>query len=251
LRAVYRLISTGRGVGKTLLGERLVSYLRGKGVYVGVIKHVHSSIDLPGKDSERYLSAGAAQVVLASPHGSAVFNNIPLDSLDMALALLDPRIFLVIVEGFKRARMGKVILVAKNVSDLKFFKDVYAVVSDSKEVLREAKKNFRTFSFDEAEKLAEEIYNDALEQVLNLLPRTDCDMCGLGSCRAFAVKFLRSEKSILECPLKLDVRLEVDGNLVRLNPYVKKVFSEVLYSLVKTLKGVPEKPRKIVVKVEF
>ncbi len=37
-------------------------------------------------------------------------------------------------------------------------------------------------------------------EVHKLLPRTNCRECGLPSCMAFAVKFLKGEKSVGDCP---------------------------------------------------
>ena len=54
--------------GKTVLVERLVAELTGRGLTVSTVKHAHHAFDVdqPGKDSHRHRSAGAAQVLVAS-----------------------------------------------------------------------------------------------------------------------------------------------------------------------------------------
>lgn len=41
-------------------------------------------------------------------------------------------------------------------------------------------------------------------EINKLLPQTNCKECGLPSCMAFAVKFLKGEKSVGDCPLLME-----------------------------------------------
>jgi molybdopterin-guanine dinucleotide biosynthesis protein B len=84
---------------------------------VSTIKHTHHNfaLDTPGKDSFRHAQAGAAEVILATQGGFALFSATvsPLPALLARLAPVD----LVLVEGFKgediprlevfRAALGK------------------------------------------------------------------------------------------------------------------------------------------------
>lgn len=93
------------GSGKTTLIERLLPLLGARGLRVAVIKHTHHDfeIDQPGKDSWRARQAGAAAVLLASDHRSALViehRDTP-QTLAAQLARL-PVCDLVLVEGFKR-----------------------------------------------------------------------------------------------------------------------------------------------------
>jgi len=93
------------GSGKTTLLEYLVVQLAGRGVRVNVVKHSHHDIMLepPHKDSARLRTAGAAEVMIASPYRIAIMRELrgneepPLAAL---LARLGPA-DLTLVEGYK------------------------------------------------------------------------------------------------------------------------------------------------------
>ncbi|MES2316053.1 MAG: molybdopterin-guanine dinucleotide biosynthesis protein B [Pseudomonadota bacterium] len=93
------------GSGKTSLLEYLVRALSERGLRVNVIKHSHHDIMLepPHKDSARMRSAGAAEVMIASPFRVALITELRGEaepSLAAHLARLAPA-DLTLVEGYK------------------------------------------------------------------------------------------------------------------------------------------------------
>jgi molybdopterin-guanine dinucleotide biosynthesis protein MobB len=98
--------------GKTVLVERLVAEITGRGLTVATLKHAHHGFDVdqPGKDSHRHRAAGASQVLVASGRRWALMTELrggPEPCLDALVARLDP-VDLVLVEGYKRDRHPKI-----------------------------------------------------------------------------------------------------------------------------------------------
>jgi molybdopterin-guanine dinucleotide biosynthesis protein B len=99
------------GSGKTTLLEYLVARLAERGLRVNVVKHSHHDIVLepPHKDTARLRTAGAAEVLIASPYRIAIMRELrgagepPLADLLERLAPAD----LTLVEGYKWEALPK------------------------------------------------------------------------------------------------------------------------------------------------
>lgn len=102
--AILGVVGTS-GSGKTTLLEYLVARLAERGLRVNVVKHSHHDIVLepPHKDSARLRTAGAAEVLIASPYRIALMRELrgaaepPLAELLGRLAPAD----LTLIEGYK------------------------------------------------------------------------------------------------------------------------------------------------------
>lgn len=105
-------ITGWKNSGKTGLMERLVADLTGRGLSISTIKHAHHStdIDQPGRDSFRHRTAGAHEVILASPLRWALMHELrgsEEPSLEDLIAKLSP-VDLVLVEGYKSGSHPKI-----------------------------------------------------------------------------------------------------------------------------------------------
>jgi molybdopterin-guanine dinucleotide biosynthesis protein B len=101
-----------KNAGKTGLMERLVAEFCARGLRVSTLKHAHHStdVDQPGTDSHRHRSAGASEVLLASPNRVAIMQELrdaEEPSFVDLLSRLNP-VDLVLVEGFKREPHPKI-----------------------------------------------------------------------------------------------------------------------------------------------
>lgn len=116
---VIGFVASSANAGKTTLIEKLIKVFKARGIRVGVIKHTHHQVepDLPGKDTWRFEQAGAETVALISNKELAIFKRLPeeltLDSLVAQLGDLD----LILVEGYKKAKMLKVEVFQKGVQE--------------------------------------------------------------------------------------------------------------------------------------
>lgn len=123
-------------MGKTTFVEKLTGILTARGRRVGVIKHAPGGfqIDPPGKDSRRYVDAGALTVILSAPDQLALFRRGGPDRLDAHLTYFHGH-DIVIVEGYKRGNRPKIEVFRKNVGKTTIYKpdetDFIALITDA------------------------------------------------------------------------------------------------------------------------
>ena len=118
-----------KDTGKTRVVEGLVKFLKSKGFSVGTVKHVHGAIvtDPATTDSARHLAAGADCVVVEGgeliqismrPPATPKQGSAPEPQLaaDEALEAAARHLFAcdyIVVEGFKRAGIPKILVTAR------------------------------------------------------------------------------------------------------------------------------------------
>lgn len=134
-------IAAWSGTGKTTLLKALIPALCAKGLRPGLIKHTHHDMDVdkPGKDSYELRKAGAAQTIVASARRWALMTETT-EEPDLNLRYLASRmdastLDLVLVEGFKREAVPKILLFRQGcgheVDELIIDEHVIAVASDT------------------------------------------------------------------------------------------------------------------------
>lgn len=201
------------GSGKTQLIERLIDEFRKRGRRLAVIKHCPHGFDLEreGKDSHRFLERGASGVGLAAPGQTAfLYRTGGPESL---VSLAQERFCdadLVLIEGGKNSPGYPKILV---------------------------------LAPDEPLEQEQGLEDVAAVVAQNKLP---------WSRRVFTPEEVNAMADFIEKheggPAAA-VTAEVDGRAVPLNPYVQKVFEQVVLGLVTSLKDVAGSPGRVVLTV--
>lgn len=115
---VLGICAAGSNAGKTTLITKLIDEFSKRNIRVSVIKHAHHQFDIdhPGKDSYKIREAGAVQTLVASKQRWALVTEMSrttdfADEADLSqlLAQLNPDYAdLILVEGFKQARIPKI-----------------------------------------------------------------------------------------------------------------------------------------------
>lgn len=126
------------GSGKTTLLEYLLPQLAAQGLRINVIKHSHHDLVLEParKDSARMRTAGAAEVLVASPFRFALMHELrgaPEPSLAEHVARLAPA-DLTLVEGYKWEAIPKIEVYRPVIGQPSLYADdphIVAVASDA------------------------------------------------------------------------------------------------------------------------
>ena len=100
------------GRGKTTLIEAMIPWFNEQGLEVAVIKHSHHNLQFepPQKDSSRFRTAGAREVIVASPYHYALFHNLTNEK-EPRLSELVQRIEgadIILVEGYRQAAIPRI-----------------------------------------------------------------------------------------------------------------------------------------------
>ena len=215
--------------GKTHLLVNLCSMLKSRGLRVGCIKYSHHSLDKKDSDTEK-LSNEADVVVGISPSSSQVFFNKKKSFLDV-LTYLD--VDIILIEGGKHEiDFLPKIVVANHEKDIELTDELTIGV-----FLRNKDLEFKghEISFSDKEE-------DLVEWILNkgfLLPGIDCGACGYNSCREMGIRILKKEESVQSCMSMNtpDIKVEVDGEPLNLNPFVQDIIKSTVEGLLSNLKG--------------
>jgi molybdopterin-guanine dinucleotide biosynthesis protein B len=206
------------GSGKTTFLTGLIPALKARGHAVGTMKHhAHpSGVDQPGKDSYRHYEAGAERVALSGPGQTAYFERTdrerpPAEVVGRFFGGLD----LVVTEGFKRGPFPKIEVARKAVGEALITEPeegLIAVVADFDPGL-----SLPRFALDDFEGVAAFLE----EQIM--APRDGSEW---------------------------KTEITVDGKRVPAKAFVRDFVLGVVLGMVESLKGVPDDPTEVVIKVK-
>jgi molybdopterin-guanine dinucleotide biosynthesis protein B len=106
---VISFAARGSGSGKTHIIELLISELKDRGYRVAAVKHSGHmpDFDRSGKDTYRYRQSGADKVMMFSPQGMFMFDQLERSADDIQ-ELAGRDVDIVLMEGFKDGPFPKI-----------------------------------------------------------------------------------------------------------------------------------------------
>jgi len=202
--------------GKTRLITALIKELNSRALKCGVLKKASKEVELDkeGKDSWQFMAAGAEAATVLAPEKIFTIekNKAGQTLLDIALERF-AEVDILLVEGGKKESAFKKIWRLQKVADFdenKAPEELLAVVADESFPIS---PGYPVFQAEEISRLADFLLN------------------------------------VLE-PLEPLAELKVDGRRVPLNPFVQSLLTETIKGLLRALKGLPESPQKVEIKLK-
>jgi len=204
--------------GKTTAIETLVHGLTKRGYRIATVKHIPEAdftIDTEGKDTWRHARAGASTVVSVAPNELAIIKKVDTTKYGLSEIIrnLEDDVDITILEGFRK-------LVEQNPAVPKI-----VAAKTTNEILEASKRCKPILSFvgpipTEAAKLNIP-YIDILKEPERLVDMVDKKL----------VASVEKERKRKE-----DVRIQIDGRLLPLNPFVQKIMRNTILTMVSTLR---------------
>jgi molybdopterin-guanine dinucleotide biosynthesis protein B len=247
LTPIYRIVALESGIGKTSLGSLIVKLLSQKGVRVAVVKHTHEKLMDEVTDQGRYWKSGAETVVVSSPDSTIVYRE-PLRSLKEILSAIKYHP-IVIAEGFRGTNIGRAIGIVNSIEEIEALskeeKGLWFIVSNDVDVVDEAKNiGYNALLMSDAESLAGEIYNDAVQLIASRF-HGDPELCNAGSWVEVAEKILQGLIMPYECPYAMPIKFFIDGNPMELDPKVARIAASILEGFIAGIVGSGVRPKHV------
>jgi len=203
------------GTGKTRLIVRLIGELRARGLKVAAVKRCSHgfTLDTEGKDTDAFTRAGASGVAMVSPEGWAAVGPDGAPAAPSLGARLFPEADLLLVEGGKdEPGTPRIEVLRGGLSE--------AVTSRPGDLLA--------------------VVADAAAPV-----SVDVPVLGPDETARLADLILSFEEAAMT-----DIKLEVDGQEVNLNPFVTTFIEKTIVAMVTSLTGVDPEPKRIALVID-
>ncbi len=227
--------------GKTTTIEKIIKELRNRGYTVGSIKDIHFeefAIDTPGTNTDRHRKAGSQLVTARGLYETDILFPRQLNLYEIAKFYNHD--FLVI-EGYSNSNTPK-ILTAATIEDIenKIDETVFLISGRIADEINTYKGKPAISALKDINALVDLI----VEKTFELLPDFDKDCCGKCgySCRELCVKIIKGEMKRSDCILdRQKVTLTINGNDVKMVPFVQNILANAVLGVAKELKGFQEK----------
>ena len=224
--------------GKTGVCEALISGLVKRGERVASIKDIHYedfTMEKAGSNSDRHYQAGAEPVFARGLHETNLLWRKQLEFNEM-ISHIDAD--WLIVEGMRDLALPRIIC-AEGAVDIEKLKDttVFAISGKYADNHTQYGDLPVISALNEPEKLVDLV----LAKGFAVLPQAEpecCSHCGM-SCHEFVGAVLRGERQRSECVAENlgAMRVWIDGQEMKLVPFVQNIMHDTIEALLKNLKG--------------
>ncbi|MCS7365457.1 MAG: molybdopterin-guanine dinucleotide biosynthesis protein B [archaeon GB-1867-035] len=248
----YCIVGARRGIGKTKLIEKIIEKLRERNVKVYTVKKSSKRIDIAEKDTSRHLNAGASLTLAVSPQDAALF--LRETDINKLIKEYIPKNGITLIEGFKESKYPKIIII-ETLEDLGLIEKLdskFIIVCKDEEIkktINQKFENLTTCTMNEIDFIANMIIDDAIIKIFKELPKVNCGLCGYQKCIEYARAIIHGEKTG-KCPLKTRVKISVDGEEMRIKPYVETICRKIIEGFLSSLKGFDERYKNIKIELK-
>lgn len=239
-------------VGKTTTIEHLVPQLKKRKVRVGTVKvafkPVSIDVDKNHYDVQRLRKGVPDKTMFKSTIETTIFFNEKME-LKSALEKFSNNLDIVLIEGFTKDLLGlpQIALVKDTKEENEVINDFTVAISS----IPEFKIKSNNKKYVEFDKLVEIVEKEAQP----LLPGLDCKHCGFNSCNELMKHIIKGDKKAQNCYViessNQEVSLKVNNQVVPCNPFVQKVFKNVIVGIVESIKINDKEFSEIEVQVRF
>lgn len=234
--------------GKTTTIERIISELRKRKYTVGSVKEIHNTqfrLDSEGTNTDRHKQAGSQLVTARGLNETSILYQrmMPMDDI---LKAYDHDF--VILEGVSDLNVPRIVTAYTETGIEKMMEDRVFAISG---VISNKVNSFKEIPVINAEKEIERLVDLIEEKVFDQLPDFPvdcCNACGM-SCSQFCAEILKGNAHRKDCILEKDrVKLEIDGNSIKMVPFVQQILDNNIRAILSELNGY-RKNGKIEIKI--
>lgn len=213
-------ITGKKNTGKTTLVTMLIPELEKRGFRVGTIKKTHSEFDTEGRDTQKHSAAGAK--IVAGIGKETFFKVDKVMELTTVIKFMKEMedLDFIILEGFKESPYLKIATAKYTDSDETIAKIVdVRNIAENKEEL-------------------DNIVDIIEDRSYGILQKLNCKKCGYNTCEEFRKAKINSlANKEIQCLTDVDTAiLKVNNAEIPMNPFVKNLVSNIMNSLVESLR---------------
>lgn len=228
--------------GKTTTIENIIKEMKRRSFSIGSIKEIHYedfAIDTAGTNTHRHREAGSELVTARGYEETDILYQEKLPVEDMLRHYTQDYVVMEGVTDFN----SPIILCIHNEEDIKMHKEkeyfdrvfmISGIAANSTEGTLEGLPVFN--SEDDIVSMVDIITNKVFDVLPDFSPEC-CSICGF-SCRELCARILKGKSDRLDCKIEeADILLSVDGKKINMVPFVQKILTDSIKSLVGNLRG--------------